>query len=100
MTFQLQILAVGMLDVATFGMDAFFVQINEAEVMHYQVHRDGRLEAVPPEPQPLWSVAASIEKFNHGYLLDTPVPIAALTDLPRYLGKFEITSDTTCRYTG
>ena len=98
MTAKLQILAVGMLDVETFGMDAFFVQVSETEVMHYEVHRSGKIDAVPSEPQPLAQMYSSVEKFNHCYLVEDPVPINEVSDLPSYLGKFEITSETRCRY--
>jgi len=96
----IQILAVGMLDVATFGMDAFFVRINDTDIMHYEVHRDGRIEANPPHVQTMDDVYSSVEKFNHGYLVDPPVTIGSLAELPSYLGKFEPITDTRCRYRG
>jgi hypothetical protein len=95
-----QILAVGMLDVETFGMDAFFVQVSATEVMHYQVHRNGHIEANPLVPLLLADVYASIEKFNHGFIVDEPVPIKEISKLPAYLGRFEIISETRCRYRG
>lgn len=97
---MMQIVAVGMLDVETFGMDAFFVQVSETEVMHYQVHRNGHIEANPPVRLPFANVYASVEKFNHGYLVDEPVLIKEVSELPAYLGRFEIISETRCRYRG
>jgi|CXWL01.1.fsa_nt_gi hypothetical protein len=97
---MMQIVAVGMLDVETFGRDAFFVQVNPTEVMHYEVHRDGRIDPLDPEPHALDQVYSSVEKFNHGYLVEEPVPLRELTELPAYLGKFEITSPTRCRFRG
>ena len=97
---MMQIVAVGMLHVEMFGWDAFFVQVNPTEVMHYKVYRDGRIEPFDPEPQPLEMVYASVEKFNHGYLVEEPVQLRELTELPAYLGKFEITSPTRCRFRG
>ena len=93
----MKILAVGMLDVATFGSDAFFVQINDTQVMFYVVHRDGRLDADPPEPQSMTEMYSSIEKFGHCYLVDKPVEIHALSELPSYLGRFELTERGECR---
>src|SRR5437773_1297713 len=96
----MKILAVAMLDVETFGMDAFFVQISATEVIHFEVHSDGRIRAEPPEPKAIADVTMSVEKFNHGYLVEEPVSIDALSELPSYLGRFEITSDTRCRLRG
>jgi hypothetical protein len=83
-----QILAVGMLDVETFGRAAFFVQVSETEVMHYLVHRNGHIEANPPVPLPLTMVYSSVEKFNHGYLVDEPVPIKEVSELPDMCRKW------------
>ena len=96
----LQILAVGMLDVETFGSDTFFVQQGPDQVMLYEVHRDGTIKPQLPEPQPLRMVTASIEKFNNGYRCEQPVVIADVNELVGYLDRFEITSDTSCRLKG
>jgi len=93
----LQILAVGMLDVETFGTDTFFVQVDTDQVMLYEVHRDGTIKPQLPEPQPLRMVTASIEKFNNGYRCEQPVAIDDVRDLAGYLDRFEITSATSCR---
>ncbi len=94
----LQILSVGMLDWEATGRDVFFVQINDQDVMFYEAFKDGRVNAVIQEPAPLRFVTASIEKFNNTYRCEQPVPIKRVEDLPKYLGKFEITSDTACRH--
>ena len=95
---MMHILAVGMLDVATFGMDAFFVQLNDRDVRHYEVHRDGRVIATTPDPQTYDDVMSSVEKFGHCYLCESPVALPSLDALPSFLGRFAITSDTRCRY--
>ncbi len=92
-----RILAVGMLDVAVFGSDTFFVEVGEEEVALYRAHRDGRVGLEVPGTAPLAYVTSSIEKFNSTYRLVPPLPIASVADLPRYLGRFEIASDTSCR---
>lgn len=92
----LQILAVAMLDPAS-GADQFFVQTGEDEVMLYEAQRSGAVTPVVDEPAPLRFVTASIEKFNHMYRCDTPVPLAQLADLPQFLGRFEIVTKTRCR---
>lgn len=96
----LRILSVAFLDWQTTGADHFFVQTTEDEVMLYEAHKDGSVKAVIDEPAPLRFVTASIEKFNNMYRLENPVDLASVDDLPAYLGKFEITSETACRYTG
>jgi hypothetical protein len=93
----LRVLAVGMLDVETFGSDTFFVQTGEDEVALYRAHRDGRVEAEMPRPAPLAQVTASIEKFNNMFRLDEPIAIGDLSDLVALLGRFAPTSATTCR---
>src|SRR5690348_10097843 len=93
---MMQILAVGMLDHETFGEDAFFVQTGPNEVAHFMVHKDGHMRMLD-RPGPIEMVYSSVEKFNHGYLVEEPVSIDALGELPGYIGKFEITSPTRCR---
>lgn len=94
----LQILSVGMLDWQATGRDVFFVQINDQEVMFYEAFRDGRVAPVVEGPAPLRFVTASIEKFNNTYRCEKPVPLARVEDLPQFIGRFEVTSDTACRY--
>lgn len=94
----MQILGVGILDVEMFGRDILFVQVNETGVMCYEVHRDGRIEAMQPEPEPLQNFRLNVEKFGHCYLLDEPIPIKKLSDLPAYLGTFEPISELYCRH--
>lgn len=96
----LRILSVAFLDWQSTGADHFFVQTSDDEVMLYEASRDGNVHAVVDEPAPLRFVTASIEKFNNMYRVENPVELGALDELPSYLGKFEITSDTSCRYTG
>lgn len=93
----MKILAVTLLDPRVSGSDQFFVQTGDDEVMLYEVFADGRVQAVVNEPAPLGYVTASIEKFNNGYRLETPIEIASLDELPSYLGKFAATSDTGCQ---
>jgi len=97
---SLQILAVGMLDYKTFGTEQFFVQINDEEIMFYEVHVDGKVTPVVDEPAPLRYLTASIEKFNNTYRIAEPIPLSDLSELHTYIGKFELVSDTQCRYTG
>lgn len=93
----LAILAVGMLDVAVMRRDAFFVQVAPGRVRHWFVHADGRREPAPDADLTYDDVLAAVERYGHGYLCDEPVPVPALDELPRMLGRFEITSATTCR---
>ncbi len=93
----MQIVAVGMLSPEVTGHDVFFVQTGEDEVMQYDVFKDGRITPVWPEPQSMDMVASSIEKFNHGYRVEQPVPIASIDQLPTFLARFTITDDTSCR---
>lgn len=95
---MLRILSVAFLDWQATGADHFFVQTGDDEVMLYEAHKDGSVKAVVDEPAPLRFVTASIEKFNNMYRVESPVELSALEELPSYLGKFEITSDTGCRY--
>lgn len=96
----MQIVAVGMLSPALTGRDVFFVQLGEDEVMQYEAFKDGTVRPIWPSPEPMAMVAASIEKFNHGYRVVQPVPISGPDVLPQYLAKFEIIDDTKCRYLG
>src|SRR4051812_27012942 len=95
---MLQIVAVGMLDPENTGRDVFFVQQAEDEVMQYEVFKDGRIVPLWPSPEPMDMVASSIEKFNHGYRVDHPVPIQRVEDLPRFIARFQILDEVTCRY--
>lgn len=92
----LRIVSVGMLD-PDLGSDTFFVQVNDDEVMLYEARTDGAVEPVIDEPAPLRFVTASIEKFNNMYRVEQPVDLGALDELSRYIGRFEITSETACR---
>jgi len=85
-----RIVAVGMLDSETFGSDTFFVQTSETEVMLYEAHKSGKVVATIAAPAPLTYVAASLEKFNNGYLLDAFVEIDSIALLPKYVGAFEL----------
>lgn len=96
----LRILSVAFLDWRTTGVDHFFVQTSDDEVMLYEGNRDGSVRAVIDEPAPLRFVTASIEKFNNMYRVENPVDLTSLDELPAYLGRFEITSDTACRFLG
>jgi hypothetical protein len=93
----MKILAVTLLDPSVSTSDQFFVQTGEDEVMLYEAFADGRVIAVINEPAPLRYVTASIEKFNNGYRVETPVAIASIDELPKFLRRFEITSETSCR---
>jgi hypothetical protein len=95
-----QIVAVGLRDVAVFGMDTFIVQLGPDEVMPYEVHKDGRVRAMAPEPQPLTHVASAVEKFSSAFFVDPPIAITEVAELVKYLGKFAPVSPTRCRYTG
>ncbi len=92
----MRILAVALLDVDVMGRDVFIVETGPDEVVQYEVHRSGAVEALCA-PQPAVSVMASIEKFNHGYLLDRPIEVAALSELSGWLGRFEPSSATEAR---
>ncbi len=96
----MQILAVAMLDWQVTGADQFFVQVDDDNVMLYEARQDGGVKPVIDEPAPLRFVTASIEKFNNMYRVQNPVQLASPNELPQYLGKFEIVSETACRYTG
>lgn len=91
------ILAVALLD-PSLGVDQFFVQTGDDEVVVYEATRSGAVHAIT-DPAPLVHVTASIEKFNHGYRCETPVPLASIGELPRYVGRFETVNDTRCRLT-
>lgn len=93
----MKIVAVGMLDVAAMGRDTFFVELGPNQAMQYEVHRDGRVVPLFPQPVPVAYVTASIEKFNNGYRLDRPIEISNEGELPGYLGRFELVSPTGCR---
>ncbi len=94
---MLKIVSVAFLDYETLGADQFFVQINDSEVMLYEANqKTGTVEPVIDEPTELRFVTASIEKFNNMYRVDQPVDLAKLEELPDWIGKFEITSDTSC----
>ncbi len=97
---MLRIVAVGFLDWQTTGIDTFFVQINDDQVMLYSANRNGTVQAVVDKPAPLRFVTASIEKFNNMYRVDSPIDLPSLDQLPRFLGRFEIISDTACRFVG
>lgn len=90
---MLQILAAACLDADVLGHDVFFVQEGPDAVVQYEVHRDGRVEALT-EALPLITVAASIEKFNHGYRLAQPIPVKSKAELKSYLGRFVPVTDT------
>jgi hypothetical protein len=96
----LRIVSVAFLDWQATGADHFFVQTSEEEVMLYEANQNGSVQAVIDEPAPLRFVTASIEKFNNMYRVENPVDLATLDELPSYIGKFEITSETSCRYVG
>lgn len=96
---SLKIVSVAFLDWKALGSDQFFVQVSDDEVMLYEANqRTGAVEKLVDEPAPLRFVTASIEKFNNMYRVENPVELDSLDDLPSYVGKFEITSDTACRY--
>lgn len=97
---MLNVVAVGMLDWQTLGRDTFFVQTGEDEVWLYEANKNGQVKAVIDEGAPLRYVTASIEKFNNMYRLEEPLPIDELAELCGLLGRFEITSKTSCRYLG
>ena len=92
----LRILAVGMLDFKTTGVEHFFVQTGDDEVMLYEASTQGTVRPVVNEPAPLRFVTASIEKFNHMYRVTHPVEIDNLEALPSHMGRFRILSATSC----
>lgn len=89
----MKIVAVALLDSDVLGHDIFFVEDAPGEVTQYEVERSGKITAVSPV-QSHDEVMSSVEKFNHGYLLATPVEIASKDKLPGYLGKFEAVTAT------
>ncbi len=96
----MEILAVGMSDVATFGEDSFFVKVNATDVVRYVVNRSGKVEAEPPGSQTVEAMVLDLEKNNHAYFVVSPVPIRSIDELPNYLGKFVLQADARTRYTG
>src|SRR5688572_15674377 len=95
----LQVIAVGMLDVATVGKDSFFVRVGD-EIHLYVAHRSGRVFRVAGRPIGEADLDASVERFRSGYRLETPLEIAALGELVGYLGRFELQPDGRCRLRG
>ena len=92
----MRILGVALLDHETMGHDIFIVEEGPDQVVQYEATTGGEITAVSPV-QNLDSVAASIEKFNHGYFVDPPIDIEGTKDLVGYIGKFEATSATMAR---
>ena len=93
---SLRILAVGMLDYKTTGVEQFFVQTGEDEVMLFETSTKGTVRPVVNEPAPLRFVTASIEKFNHMYRVTQPVELESLEALPSFMGRFRILNATAC----
>ena len=92
----MKILGVGLLDWQIMGREAFIVQTGDDEVTFFEVTTKGQVTPTSP-PQPKIAAIASVEKWNHGYLLGEPVEISALSELAAWIGKFEATSDTDAR---
>ena len=97
---SLKIVAVGMRDLEVFGCDSFYVQTGDDEARLYESHRDGRVEPVNDEAEPMAIVTSSIEKFGAMYRVTPPVPLASVDELTGFLGKFAISSATAVRYAG
>jgi len=98
---MIRILAVTMLDYKIGGRDQFYVQVSEDKekaVMIYRVYTDGRVIASRKQLYSLASVTSAVEKFNAGYYVKEPLEVEDINDLPKYLGKFEITGPGYCRY--
>ena len=94
----MKIVGVAILDVAVVGRDVFFVQEGPDAVVQYEVDRAGKVTPISPT-LPMISVMASVEKFNHGYLIE-PIELGSLSQLVGYLGRFEPVSDTRARLRG
>jgi hypothetical protein len=98
---MIKILAVTMLDYKVSGRDQFYVQVSEDKenaVMIYYVFTDGRVIPLRKQLYSLVSVISAVEKFNAGYYVKEPVEVEHISDLPKYLGKFEILGPGYCRY--
>jgi hypothetical protein len=95
-----RIVAVGMLDHKIFKRDTFFVQINDYEVMLYEACTDGSVKPIVDTPAPLRFVTASLQKFNNMVATEAPVEIDSASELPKFIGKFVLMSNGTCRLVG
>lgn len=93
----MEIVAVGMQDVAAFGVDRFYVRLEPDRVLLFDVYRDGRVVQVSPEPMPERMVTSAIEKFNASYRVVPPVSVSDTAELPRHLETFEIIDATSVR---
>ncbi len=93
----MRVVAVFMLDVATFHEDEFFVKTSDTTCDHVRAHQNGTVTVLNPEPMALEMVDASIQKFKTGYLLQPPLELASREALVGLLGRFQIVSETTCR---
>jgi len=93
----MEILAVGMQDVAAFGVDRFYVRL-EPDVVHlYDVYKDGRVVQVSEAPMPERMVTSAIEKFNASYRVVPPLTVKDTNELPSHLETFEIIDATSVR---
>lgn len=93
----MEIVAVGMQDFKATGVDRFYVRVAPDVVNLFDAFVDGHVEQLNPEPLPERAVSAAIEKFNATFRLVPPLTIADPSELPKYLGAFEVVSDTQCR---
>jgi len=93
----MRILAVGMLDVATFKRDEFYVEVGPDAVILYEARLDGTVVPRHEKPSPRRTVDSAVTKFDNGYLLDCPIAIQTEKELVAFLGRFEPTGPATCR---
>jgi hypothetical protein len=92
-----EIVAVGMQDFKATGVDRLYVRVAPDVVNVFDVFTDGHVVQVNPEPLPERAVTAAIEKFNATFRLVPPLKIQNPSELPRYLGAFEVVSETQVR---
>ena len=93
----MEIVAVGMRDVAAFGVDCFYVRFGPDEVHSFDVFRSGQVVQLEEEPLPERHVTAAIEKWNACFRVVPPVTVQSTAELPMYLGQFEVVNETTVR---
>jgi len=94
----MEIVAVGMQDYKVMGVDRFYVKLGPDLIHTFDVFKDGKVVQVSKEPLTDMLVTSSIEKFNACFRVVPPVPVQKTSELPGFLGAFEILNDTQVRH--
>jgi hypothetical protein len=97
MAIMVKIVAAGMLDTAALGHDVLWVEEEDGAIKGYEVNTDGKVAPLQLALARRAVLDSHMFRFQMAYPLATPVDVDGPEELSKFLGRFRLDADGTCR---